>query len=160
MNCPKCKNPIEDNALICEWCGVLISNEVQKNTEETTSHLDVELISLLAKGEKEQAINLYKQKTGETSKSVCKAYIERLDFFRTHELATELTWAKQVNKRRAQVAITAVLFFVGFYIILLGGMLSFGWMNTAESDDAIVMIPIGVIIIIFAIIKLIKILKK
>ena len=21
MNCPKCKNPIEDNATICEWCG-------------------------------------------------------------------------------------------------------------------------------------------
>jgi hypothetical protein len=21
MNCPKCKNPINDNATVCEWCG-------------------------------------------------------------------------------------------------------------------------------------------
>ena len=21
MNCPKCKNPIENNAFVCEWCG-------------------------------------------------------------------------------------------------------------------------------------------
>jgi hypothetical protein len=21
MNCPKCKNPIADNAAVCEWCG-------------------------------------------------------------------------------------------------------------------------------------------
>ena len=21
MNCPKCKNPVEENASICEWCG-------------------------------------------------------------------------------------------------------------------------------------------
>lgn len=24
MNCPKCKNPIEDNATVCEWCGGII----------------------------------------------------------------------------------------------------------------------------------------
>ncbi|MEI7487368.1 MAG: hypothetical protein WCJ72_08150 [Chryseobacterium sp.] len=26
MNCPNCKNPIQDNATSCEWCGFLILN--------------------------------------------------------------------------------------------------------------------------------------
>jgi endogenous inhibitor of DNA gyrase (YacG/DUF329 family) len=25
MNCPNCKNPVEDNATVCEWCGVSIT---------------------------------------------------------------------------------------------------------------------------------------
>ncbi|MDR3236744.1 MAG: hypothetical protein LBT48_08510 [Prevotellaceae bacterium] len=28
MNCPKCKNPIEDNATVCEWCGATIVNNI------------------------------------------------------------------------------------------------------------------------------------
>lgn len=27
MNCPKCKNPIEDNVNVCEWCGVTITSQ-------------------------------------------------------------------------------------------------------------------------------------
>jgi len=33
MNCPKCKNPIEDNAAVCEWCGAEITkNKTPNNT--------------------------------------------------------------------------------------------------------------------------------
>jgi len=28
MNCPKCKNPINDNASECDWCGAKILGEV------------------------------------------------------------------------------------------------------------------------------------
>lgn len=33
MNCPKCKNPIENNATICEWCGYEI---VQKKETQNS----------------------------------------------------------------------------------------------------------------------------
>ena len=30
MKCPKCKNPIEDTATICEWCGFQIQKIEEK----------------------------------------------------------------------------------------------------------------------------------
>jgi len=33
MNCPQCKNPIQDNITECEWCGQGISNDL--NTSNT-----------------------------------------------------------------------------------------------------------------------------
>lgn len=44
MNCPKCKNPIEDNVIICEWCGwKIISNQ------ECNNNITEELIDLPVK---------------------------------------------------------------------------------------------------------------
>jgi hypothetical protein len=33
MNCPKCKNPIEDRATICEWCGEKINSNFSQKFE-------------------------------------------------------------------------------------------------------------------------------
>jgi hypothetical protein len=30
MKCPKCKNPIEDDAAVCEWCGCTIPDDVSE----------------------------------------------------------------------------------------------------------------------------------
>ena len=32
MICPKCKNPIEDSATVCEWCGVVLQTKTEKET--------------------------------------------------------------------------------------------------------------------------------
>jgi hypothetical protein len=37
MNCPKCKNPIEDNAIDCEWCGSIIKAETGNEVENFSS---------------------------------------------------------------------------------------------------------------------------
>ncbi|MDR0828555.1 MAG: zinc ribbon domain-containing protein [Prevotellaceae bacterium] len=33
MNCPKCKNPIEDNSTACEWCGYGEDIEKKKDSK-------------------------------------------------------------------------------------------------------------------------------
>ena len=82
MNCPKCKNPIEENATVCEWCGAsCVSKRTTNINENKSNSLDAELISLLEIGQKSQAINLYKERTGEPNVVLCSQYIERLDFF-------------------------------------------------------------------------------
>ena len=41
MLCSKCKNPIEDNSVVCEWCGaVCISKKSQKMTPKTNEPSD------------------------------------------------------------------------------------------------------------------------
>ena len=36
MNCPKCKNPIDDNATVCEWCGTsFVTKELETKKLET-----------------------------------------------------------------------------------------------------------------------------
>jgi deoxycytidylate deaminase len=49
MNCPNCKNPISDNAAVCEWCGTQCTNQhnVQGTKGNITSDLDAELIAIL-----------------------------------------------------------------------------------------------------------------
>jgi hypothetical protein len=37
MNCPKCKNPINDNSQECEWCGCVI-NKTEEEKANTTSN--------------------------------------------------------------------------------------------------------------------------
>jgi hypothetical protein len=38
MNCPNCKNPIEDNASICEWCGENIPNSYNINSNKNSEY--------------------------------------------------------------------------------------------------------------------------
>ena len=45
MNCPKCKNPIEDSATVCEWCGEKITSNVDSQT--TTNNFYNEIQNLL-----------------------------------------------------------------------------------------------------------------
>ena len=113
MLCKKCKNPIEESALACEWCGTSISNnapEAQKNTENSVSTLDMELLALLEKGEKEQAVKLYKERTG-AEKDICRYKVARLDFFRRHQYATEETWNGFVKRSSGKFWIFRIIQF-------------------------------------------------
>jgi uncharacterized Zn finger protein (UPF0148 family) len=106
MLCPNCKNPIEENTIICEWCGVhFASKEQEKTTEqaELNNDLDMELISLLTNGKKSQALKLYKEYTGcSTEKSLdyinrLKHQIARKNFFLKHKGTTEKIWQEHVE---------------------------------------------------------------
>ncbi len=37
MNCPNCKNPIQDNANECEWCGSEIKSFLKNDNLKTLS---------------------------------------------------------------------------------------------------------------------------
>ena len=50
MNCPNCKNPIQEDATECEWCSVKIESKNNLNKTENlnnNSNLDPELLDLL-----------------------------------------------------------------------------------------------------------------
>ena len=50
MNCPNCKNPIQEDVTECEWCGVKIESKNNLNKTENlnnNSNLDPELLELL-----------------------------------------------------------------------------------------------------------------
>ena len=71
MNCPKCKNPIEDNATICEWCG----SNIKIETKNSLSDLNQELLSMSQN--KLAAVKFYHEKTGSGLKQA-KDYVDNL----------------------------------------------------------------------------------
>lgn len=75
MKCPNCKNPIEDNSTICEWCGegLVIKNESKNQINE----LDAEIIDLVKSGNKLKAVKVYKERTGLSLKE-SKDYIDKI----------------------------------------------------------------------------------
>ncbi|MDR3236743.1 MAG: hypothetical protein LBT48_08505 [Prevotellaceae bacterium] len=154
MNCPKCKNPIEDNATICEWCGATIINTDNKPIENKINSFDDELLSLLKKGKKLAAVEFYRKVSGEKS-SISYQYIDRLDFFRTHQYATEDQWNKEVEKKqRTNAGCLTVLFIIGLVLTCLGCYMSFSF-DVTKSATTIMMIPIGLFFIIIYIIFII-----
>jgi len=124
MNCQKCKNPIDDNATVCEWCGASVNLE-----EKQITSLDAELLSLLVNGEKQNAIKLYQERTGEPNKSICVQYIERLDFFRTHEFATEETWKKESFTQFQRKVQTGWLYFLLVFSVIMT-LLGISWASS------------------------------
>jgi hypothetical protein len=62
MICPSCKNPIEENKHICEWCGHLLNND--KPIENSPIQpFENELLSLIKAGKRAKAIKLYSKYT-------------------------------------------------------------------------------------------------
>jgi len=127
MICPKCKNPIADNAAECEWCGMsfaVIRNEKQAE-EAKINDLDAKLNSLLMQGQKSQALELYKERTGANG----RYHVGRLNFFLQHEHATGNTWRNYAIKSTIKYILIkflqgvllcfALLFMgVGVYVII------------------------------------------
>jgi len=48
MNCPDCRNPIQENAQTCEWCGVPLSDNNTNTANTVNSNDKPNLIKLLA----------------------------------------------------------------------------------------------------------------
>jgi len=117
MICPKCKNPIEDNATVCEWCGVDFTVFKNENNVEEFSDLDAKIILLLKQGQKSQALELYKERTGANG----RYHVARLNFFLQHEQATENIWRNYARKSTTKyILIKIVQGFLLFVALLTG----------------------------------------
>jgi hypothetical protein len=125
MNCPKCKNPIEDNVAVCEWCGANCVSQIDNlsTQEKETNGLDDELIALLSKHSFPNgkllnihpAKNLYQETTGK-SNGESIYYVSRLNFFRTHKYADESAWQKEWEKQKKRGKILVWVFIICFLI--------------------------------------------
>ncbi len=63
MNCPTCKNPIQEYLTECEWCGnIIIKESVNSalNPSDSNPNLDFQLLELCRKGNKLEAVKLKK----------------------------------------------------------------------------------------------------
>ena len=49
MNCPNCKNPIQDNSTECEWCGSELTNknDYLNTPSSATSNKDLKAIMIM-----------------------------------------------------------------------------------------------------------------
>ena len=113
MKCPNCKNPIDNNISVCEWCGYQLYKKETRENENNS--LDNELICLLQDGRKDQAIKHYVESTGnELADGIL--YIEKLDFYRTHKSATKDAWKKELLKRNKASKNKIFGVFLGFLI--------------------------------------------
>jgi hypothetical protein len=123
MNCPKCKNPIKDNATVCEWCGASVR-------PDESNGLDAELLNTLNGAKKMTqlffntkkgytAIQLYKNTTG---KNVYESiyYVCRLDFFRIHKFATDEAWQKEWKRKKKEMRAQAWLLIIAFPFFPIG----------------------------------------
>jgi len=81
MLCPKCKNPIDNNAAVCEWCGANIPQQVltikSENNVYQNISFDAELIKTLQAGCYLSAVKDYKDRTGLGLKE-SKEYVDKL----------------------------------------------------------------------------------
>lgn len=68
MKCPNCRNLIDDDSIVCEWCGIKISpnnNDMttftaptQQNDKDTEKNIE---------STKEKTVNIQKESTEETA---------------------------------------------------------------------------------------------
>jgi hypothetical protein len=47
MKCPNCKNPIDDNAMVCEWCGASCATKSANKIIDTTKPTTDVLIEII-----------------------------------------------------------------------------------------------------------------
>ena len=139
MLCNRCKNQIADNSTTCEWCGAVVEKPkpVMQIGQAPISELDAEIIEFLKKGQKTEALNLYKQRTG-LSPDDCEYYVARLNFFLTHEHTTEAVWQSHVkNSQKGRVLSKTMgcifLPFIGFFILL--GIIIMGGYATESGKE-------------------------
>jgi len=68
MRCPKCKNPVENNAAVCGWCGAdcAKSKKIEHQNENPKDGLNAELVKILSK------LSSYKFIYGITKKEVVR----------------------------------------------------------------------------------------
>lgn len=83
MDCPTCKNPINDNSTTCEWCSCTINNNIQSEalkdgtSLQTINPIDEKILEYVRQGNKLAAVKVYKDATGNELKK-CVTYVEKL----------------------------------------------------------------------------------
>jgi hypothetical protein len=113
MNCPNCKNLVEDNATVCEWCGTEFVNR-----NDPASALDAQLLEILSNPSMfDRAVKLYRITTGK-SKWESRYYVDRLNFFRIYKYANESAWEVAWIKYRRRRMIFLPLLVSLWYTIM------------------------------------------
>lgn len=103
MNCPKCKNPIEEISAICKWCGANIENSTTENYSQNSTQendYDSEIIALLKQKQKAKAVKLHQAITGERLLNSID-YVSLLDFFADAPEVVRQKYFQKKNKHTA-----------------------------------------------------------
>jgi len=119
MNCPKCKNPIEDSAALCQWCGAVVENsEMESQNQE--NGFEETIKEMLSETPYEFVVQYYKETTGKSLEE-SKYDVFKIDFFRTHEFADETAWQKYyedyIEKNKSPVASCIIAIIIGIVIV-------------------------------------------
>jgi hypothetical protein len=114
MNCPNCKNPIEDNTNICEWCG-----EMVQNNAEPISNIDNEIYCLLDKNMRMEAVSRY-AKTQKISWEKANKHVLMLQYLKSHKDATKETFELEYVKWKMLFNCAMILFCIGFILCMIG----------------------------------------
>ena len=124
MLCSKCKNPIDVNVTVCEWCGAIIENNQNNDTVKNnkSSSLDDRIVKLLQKEKYaiEDVVKYYIKTTGKSSEESFY-HISRLEFFRKYPFATESAWQKvweKEKKSKIPVGLIILFLFLGIFLLL------------------------------------------
>ena len=75
MNCPNCKNPIQENATECEWCGNKLSNK--NDSINNISDVDGVVLNMLKQGQALNAVK-YKKDNSNLNLKESKYYVDSL----------------------------------------------------------------------------------
>ena len=123
MICDKCKNPINDNSAVCEWCGAsCVSSKVNNATESIFSNDDAELLSLCKKLRIKDAILLCQKNNG-LPRYESIEYVKKLYYFSTNKHAAEYEYKKKLLKRKRGLKWLRVLAIFLLPIIALFGFI-------------------------------------
>lgn len=121
MNCPNCKNPINDNATVCEWCGA--SCVSSKENEYHENSLDVELLKVLSESptplQIKKAIEVYCKQTGYNG-SIARNYISTL-WYNNFPIASARK-RKKAKKDIKIIIFTALFIFLIVFLSFLSGL--------------------------------------
>ena len=126
MVCPKCKNPIEDRDVECEWCGASTASQSAANNQNTfkpqVNDLDTELLNILwaypTPLQLKQTEALCRAKTGLSSR-YAKDYINRLWHMNFSVQSMKL---KKRAKRRYNIILLIYFLIPLFWLPLIIGL--------------------------------------
>jgi hypothetical protein len=125
MICPSCKNPIEENKHICEWCGHLLNND--KPIENSPIQpFENELLSLIKAGKREKAIKLYSKYTSKDLSTASRA-IKKL-------IVDSGLSIVEIEKKEKRSIIKTVVIFIFIPVIYLLFMMFLGSRSLIYTD--------------------------
>jgi hypothetical protein len=104
MFCRNCGKEFENTVKFCPYCGSPISEikTEEKLDKNENSQLNEKLVSFIDMGNGQQAIKYYQEITGK-SLDESALYVGKIKFLRTHKLATEDEWDRELLRRQAVI---------------------------------------------------------
>lgn len=149
MNCQNCKNPVQKESIICEWCGSSILNETSKVEISSINMFDDELFTLI-KAQKIQEASFLHSKYTNNNLRVSDRYIDELAISRGIPLL-ELEKLKSDNQRKNNkmlfLGLSWLITGIGIVFVLIA-FNRIELIKNYESNDlyfSAILIPVGMI---------------